>query len=206
MGQVSPLDQGVAPVQGPPKHRNVRRVSRLRERGRGDAMFTSRARLIFYCVCLFGSIGGARLLACGNFDQSSAESSLITAVSRTSYAHTKASRRHRVDGADLMCARLRPSRLHHLEYGRFRHHNVSPLFGPIAQDSDDDDDDDDSDLLVPPFVRRHRSVDPRQQSLESMLAGGQSADIARAQAGAPQWHAIGPHTISLESLQIRLQI
>ncbi len=77
----------------------------------------------------------------------------------------------------------------------------------MAQDTDDDDDDDDdSDLLVPPFVRRHRTVDPRQQSLESMLAGGQSAVLTVAQASDLPWHEIRPDTLSLMSLQVRLQI
>jgi hypothetical protein len=169
-------------------------------------MFISRARLILYCVCLFGSIGSVRLLESGRVAQLLAESSLVGAVDTTSYAQNKTSRCHRVDGTDVLRARLRPSRLHHSEYGRFRYHHVSPLFDPMAQDSDDDDDDDDSDLLVPPFVRRNRTVDPRQQSTEAMLAGGQSVMIAQDQASAPQWHAIDPDAISLESLQVRLQI
>jgi hypothetical protein len=77
----------------------------------------------------------------------------------------------------------------------------------IAQDTDDDDDDDDdSDLLVPPFIRRQRIDDPRHESMESMLAGGQSDVIALAQASALPRDESRPHTISLESLRVTLQI
>jgi hypothetical protein len=97
--------------------------------------------------------------------------------------------------------------VHHLEYGKFRLSHARPPFDAIAEDSDDDDDDDDdSDLLVPPFVRRHRTADPRHESMESLLAGGQSTVIALAQASTLPPHEIRPGTIFLESLHVRLQI
>ncbi len=169
-------------------------------------MFISRAKLILCCVCLIGgSFAGARHWGDFNCAQLSAESLSITTTIRLSCADNKASRSDQVCDASFRPTSLQARRLHH-NYGKLRHCHILFPFRVIVQDPDDDnDDDDDTDLLVAPPVRRHRA-DPRHQVMETLFAGGRSGVLELAQASELPWDEIWPQTISLMSLQVRLQI
>jgi hypothetical protein len=71
---------------------------------------------------------------------------------------------------------------------------------------DDSDNADNAELVIARVVRRHRTFDRRHQPMETILAGGQSIFLVGAPTDHLPRHDLRPHTTSLKSLQVRLQI
>jgi hypothetical protein len=168
--------------------------------------FIRLATLISYCVCMFAN--NVANVCTGRTDNCAslrADFSLETTTSSHASADHHVVGCIQIRGAGGIPARIIPSGRHHNEYGKFRSRHASSPFHSTADDSDDDDDDD-SDLLALPVVPRDQSADPRHEAPEATLAGSQTAVLAIAQVDSPQSHAVGPYSLSLTLLQVRLQI